>query len=56
MTLLSQLLDCQKMRDLFYDIISMGLDTFFPQKAVKLHLQRQSMGYSLPLIDKRLLL
>ena len=35
--ILSQLPDCQKMCDLFYDIILMGVDTFFPQKAVKLH-------------------
>ena len=34
---LSQLPDCQKMCDLFYDIILMGLDTIFPQKPVKLH-------------------
>ena len=32
----SQLPDCQKMCDLFYDIILMGVDTFFHQKAVKL--------------------
>ena len=34
---LSQPPDCQKMCDLLYDIILMGLDTIFPQKPVKLH-------------------